>query len=1228
MKKILLILLLVLGSLNLFSQAPGFHTFALIRDSICVADSCVTVFYPDTLVNPEWVRNQIAASEAALDSLTLTYIDVQNIDADTISVILLIPDTIKNTNIWIEASAFTFLENGDVLFFLQDVAGVRQFAGAIDDGAGRSVGAGGAMTVSDESYNVFVDDNVTRSDLFQRADFLGFTNDGINGYYWISENDTTTFYKPVVMDFNIIQAHESANRTIYIDPAGDDDTGDGSIGTPFQSPLRALQDIKNIIENNVTITIHANAGSYTWDNYGIEEEFARIEIYSDAIILFESDMTQVASGFTLSADATDIYKYTVSGTTFTINEHQDRFLLAGGDYYPIAHNVTDTIWGWEGAGAATSIYEPSATFTLSNKYFSIGTPYSQGGDQAVLFEHIKFSLPTNNILFNWSGQVEMEECQIYSEGVQTVFKTSTNWRIERCMFITESTGDYGIQLKMPPGSTQKENVFRQDGATQNEGIQISQFSTASLNGVYVYNFETGIAANISEEIFEFGASECIIDSCTNGFSMEVGAFVSMHRKSTQIFLRNVDYLLSEKSTNNELLGGYTFQAYDIVGTPEVDYVTSSIKNKGYINPQRNISLIIPGIYKENVVTVGSSAKYRTIEAALSSITDNDSANRYCILVEPGVYTINNPITLNKYISLRSYGGIGTAILTAQNPGCLIKMDSICSIQGFSIINSDCGIHIDSIGSYEISDIIFNSVDTAIHATNPLNFVFANNIFFASESQKINRGILIEGGRLSSDRLLTNVQDSIGIMVELIGSNSFGVIDNISTFSTNVDTVIHAHDTATVVINTSTIYNAVNGLVASNYSNIKFNGNTHNSISGTYTDSDATSILAGYANNDDNDNALVIEGQELHVGDAEQGFEVCIGQGDSYSDDLLAYIYDGSSYWSTGDSLKHIDGIYVEFPNTSVNTALYLASDVASDTILHYGIKVENVDSMTVGSGEVIAEYWNGSAWTEFNSMVTDGSAPYAYNNKSYFEQTQSTHIRYTIALRDSNWIASDPVSLGSVRKWVRFRIATAITESPQIDQIKLHSSRFEVNDDGFLEFFGDARASSLLPVNIGSGQPFEGNMQSQTIYVDENIGVGFQNNRFTATGDKLGYSVNLPDNVDTGCPVNIIWSGRYVTGGTAQWTVRYRIVSPDSALYTTEPAASGLSGTVVVNATVTSGINEIFKAEIDISEAFPTRQNGFGDQLWFSLQPTTLPGNFDITNIGAAYWRWGAGGHF
>jgi hypothetical protein len=634
--------------------------------------------------------------------------------------------------------------------------------------------------------------------------------------------------------------------------------------------------------------------------------------------------------------------------------------------------------------------------------------------------------------------------------------------------------------------------------------------------------------------------------------------------------------------------------------------------------------------KSHTLTVAKSGgMFTTIADAVDSIKSatTDSLNRWTVLIYPGIYMEQNPIDIPNYTSIKSVGLIGTVGIEPLNSGAVFTFDTLSVVDGLSILKADLAFLLDKPGNNQITNCIISGGDTAIKISNRYQLAYIDNIYLVSEGVTLKEGIRLEAGRLAISRVNVVNNDAVNTVFSITGSSSFATISNCNTASFNVDTVLVARDSARVIVSSYSIIGAKNGLVAYTYSNVKFNGDSHLQISGSYTIDDPTSNLGGYANNDDNDEALIIEGQELHVGDAAKGFEVCLGKGDSYSDDISVWTYDGSTYEDYSDSVKRVDGFGIEFPNVNTNTAIYIASTV-NDTIKHDGIKIAIVDSMTLGSGEVVLEYWNGSTWVEENAMVSESGAPYAPHAKNYFEQSVDVHIRYNIVLTNDSWGVSDDMSAGTDRKYIRFRIASPITESFRIDQIKLHPDRWEANEDGFTELFGNARNSQILELGIGTGKPFEGSMQNQTIYVDEDIGVGFQTNRFTATGDKLGFPLNFPDNIDTGCPVTFVWSGRPTNSASITWTVRWVVLTPDGILYTSEPAASGNAHSTTTTKTTVEGNNELFSVQLDVSTAIPTRQVGFGDQLWISLQPSTLSGSFDLTNVGAAYWTWAEGGHY
>ena len=73
---------------------------------------------------------------------------------------------------------------------------------------------------------------------------------------------------------------------------------------------------------------------------------------------------------------------------------------------------------------------------------------------------------------------------------------------------------------------------------------------------------------------------------------------------------------------------------------------------------------------------------------------------------------------------------------------------------------------------------------------------------------------------------------------------------------------------------------------------------------------------------------------------------------------------------------------------------------------------------------------------------------------------------------------------------------------------------------------------TVKKLTLDAAGPIEGAMQSQDIYVDQNVGVAFENNRFTAVGDIYGFSFELPED----CVVvkNVAFSVNY-----ADCTIRW-----------------------------------------------------------------------------------------
>ena len=148
---------------------------------------------------------------------------------------------------------------------------------------------------------------------------------------------------------------ETVTRTIYADADAADDTGDGSVGDPFQLYATALADVKDVIADGVTITIHldAAAAAYTAASTG------RVCIGTGNLVI-EGELSQEETATADSGTATTL---TDSGA-FTGDSYAGYLLYissgTGAGQYRLIWSHTDdvltTVGRFATSPAADSVY--------------------------------------------------------------------------------------------------------------------------------------------------------------------------------------------------------------------------------------------------------------------------------------------------------------------------------------------------------------------------------------------------------------------------------------------------------------------------------------------------------------------------------------------------------------------------------------------------------------------------------------------------------------------------------------------------------------------------------------------------------------------------------------------------------------------------------------------------------------------------------------------------------
>jgi hypothetical protein len=384
-------------------------------------------------------------------------------------------------------------------------------------------------------------------------------------------------------------------------------------------------------------------------------------------------------------------------------------------------------------------------------------------------------------------------------------------------------------------------------------------------------------------------------------------------------------------------------------------------------------------------------------------------------------------------------------------------------------------------------------------------------------------------------------------------------------------------------------------------------------------------------------------QELHVGVPEKGRETCLGEGDSTSRDMLVYKYTdiGSVFTDVSDEAKSATGSNFTM-GTAVNDAMYIGWDLQnSDFLKFYGIKCSVLTALTPGAGSAVWEFWDGDSWEEFSVMMSNAIIPYVSYGNASFQETGSHQIRFASERLINEWAKNDPPGITTNRFWVRFRITGVISVAPIFEQFKLHTNRSEINENGWLEYFGTARPISTLPININTFRgPTGSKPGDQDLYLSDNLDVGKEQNEFGYnTTDRLALAIYLPLDVDTSnrFKLHLSWITNDNDGGNVRWVVRWAKSIDGDSIYRSAAAAPATAPNekelIQITAAPAIDTQKTEEFALDVSDMISRPQGAFGDVLWLSLEREgdhtndTHDGDVSLLQMSMYYTKWCEGGH-
>jgi hypothetical protein len=305
--------------------------------------------------------------------------------------------------------------------------------------------------------------------------------------------------------------------------------------------------------------------------------------------------------------------------------------------------------------------------------------------------------------------------------------------------------------------------------------------------------------------------------------------------------------------------------------------------------------------------------------------------------------------------------------------------------------------------------------------------------------------------------------------------------------------------------------------------------------------DLLSIMTVTAGGDDS--GLAITSGQFSVGVPGNGRESVFGGGDSYPVPI-AYHFDYSNL--SGTTITGATDISEElqsdsggstvglFDGTTAGKAILVGSDVTFG-----GVKAKITTAGDIGLPDnILAQYMlNDTTWVSAQFMVTDSSEPYEQRARMLATKDNSSE-QWRFGF-NPEYIYSDvwqkvtlTINGSAITKyWALFRITSDITTDPVIEQLKLHTNRFEINADGFTEYFGRARYPRTLVHGINNVVTnASANPPNETVVYGDGVSALYSDNELANSAiDGFLIIQNIEEGMDTSIPLylDVSW---YVKG--------------------------------------------------------------------------------------------------
>ncbi len=605
----------------------------------------------------------------------------------------------------------------------------------------------------------------------------------------------------------------------------------------------------------------------------------------------------------------------------------------------------------------------------------------------------------------------------------------------------------------------------------------------------------------------------------------------------------------------------------------------------------------------------SGGDYTSVATAITAAIalTPTSSNPVVIVVHAGTYT-EAPLTLPGFISLIGVDGHDASMISASSAtGTLITLGDggvvrDMTLQGASgtggiglalvvgaeaeisnIIVEDCelGIKADGAGTnlrgarLELHRGSGETMDTGLSVTGGANVVIESIAIHGFDATtRVGTGVLCTGATAVVSQLGAKFADT-GIDV-----GSSGICFASSSYLEDCDVSLTVGANAALECMSVQVIDSVTSDVDVTDATAKFRFIGGFLIHEKITEIDGADTSYTYISDTVADKSYKVQA-DLAVGNENNPRESSFGGGSPHVRGRNVFTNTNLEIgtWNDITSIINVDdGSSVPiFAGTGAGQTVYVGGDVQFP-----GFKADVTLAAVLGTGIPLQEFWNGSSWVSVGAMSTDSEAPYNQYGASALARINDEQIRFDTDVLAGVWATK--VLNGETKYWVRVTLFSAITTIPEVNVLKLHTDRSEINTDGFIESFGAGEQTRKgIPLGqfyaLSGSSPGNVNIEYATgitAAVTDNL---FSNNQLRGRV----YSTTIPFGLDTGrdMTLTIPWRPSSAAAGDVEWECEYAVLNEGSQV---DGTATPVSVTAIVS--ITGQEDELIETALVLNTPF------------------------------------------